>query len=281
LKNSDALTVFFVIYIVGLSFVPLIHQTLLSENAWLGYGTGAYALQSPHYFILFNDPYDGSSKPNIHINPTFAPNARISLIEFSDWTSWVDGYNLFNDFNVTIRPGKPALDVTYTRPGITIHKFVEVSPDGNSVTVKLVANKGLAVHLELWKWVMSSVNDISAAGVTKPLVIPTTTAINYTFQYQPLNALGSASILLSRVPSQIEVWPFEDGFNKITVDFVNSEMSLTVSGTMSTTTTPTFNWDYADLPYVLPTVAILVVALYLLVGKYGKHKKGRSRSSRS
>jgi len=281
LKIKDALTVFFVIYIVGLSFVPLIHQTLLSKNAWLGYGTGAYALQSQRYFILFNDPYDGSSKPNIHINPYFAPNARISLLEFSDWTSWVNGFNLFNDFNVTMRGNQEILDVTYMRPGITLHKFIQVSPDGNGVIVKLVANKELTAHLELWKWVMSSVNGISASKVSKPIVIPTGTVINYTFWYRALNAVGNGSILLSRNPTQIEVWPFEDGFNKITVDFINSEMSLTVSGSMSTATTPPFIWDYSDLPYVLPVVAILVIAVYLLVAWHGKQKKSRSRSSRS
>lgn len=281
MKTKGALTTFFVIYIVGMSFVPLIHQTLLSRNTWLGYGTGAYALQSQRYFILFNDPYDGSSKPNIHINPSFAPNARISLVEFSDWTSWVDGFNLFNDFNVTMRGNQQVLDVTYTRPGITLHKFIQVSPDGNAVTVKLVANKELTAHLELWKWVMSSVNGISAARVSKPTVIPTGTMVNYTYRYQALNALGSGRILLSRVPTQIEIWPFENGFNKITVDFINSEMSLTVSGSISTATTPPFVWDYSDLPYVLPVVAILVIAVYLLVARYGKQKKGRSRSSSS
>ena len=280
MKAKDALTVFFVVYVVGLSFVPLIHQTLLSRNVWLGYGTGAYALQSQRYFILFNDPYDGSSKPNIHINPYFAPNARISLLEFSDWTSWVDGFNLFNDFNVTMRVTQQILDVTYTRPGITLHKLIQVSSDGNAVSVKLEANKELVAHLELWKWVMSTVNGVPAGKVVKPTVISMGTTINYTFQYQALNALGNGRILLSRIPTQIEIWPFETGFNKITIDFINSEMSLTVSGSMSTTTTPPFIWDYSDLPYVLPAVAVLVCAIYLLVGRYGKQRKSRSSSPR-
>jgi len=281
LKSSDALKVFFVIYIVGLSFIPLIHQTLLSKNVWLGYGTGAYAFQGEHYYVLFNDPSDGSSKPNIHINPYFAPNARISLIEFSDWTSWVDGFNLFNDFNVTVRTGPNTLDVTYTRPGVALHKFIDVSPDSDSVTVKLVSNREFAAHLELWKWVMSSVNGELGGEVTKPLVIPTTTTINYTSWYQPLNASVNVKILLSRVPSQVEIWPFEGGFNKITVDFVNSEMSLTVSGVVSARGAYTFTWNYLDLQYILPVVAISVVALYLLVGGCGKHKKNRSGSPRS
>ena len=279
MKAKDKLTVFFIIYIVGLSFVPLIHQTVLGENAWLGYGTGAYAFQSQSYFVLFNDPYDGSSKPNIHINPYFAPNARISLVEFSDWTSWVDGFNLFNDFNITIRTNKRALDVTYTRPGITIHKFIEVTPSGDAILVKLTSTGEFAAHLELWKWVMNSVNGKSIREAPKPTVLPATTTINFTFPYQPLRAVGSGSISLSRVPSQIEIWPYEDGFNKITVDFVNSEMSFAVSGTMSATGTPPFVWSISYLQYVFPVVALLVVALYLLVGKYGKRKKGRSGSS--
>jgi hypothetical protein len=200
-------------------------------------------------------------------------------VEFSDWTSWVNNYNLFNDFNATIRTDRQRLDVTYTRPGITIHKYIGVSPDGTSVTVKLTSDKEFAAHLELWKWVMNSVNGYSIKQAPKPFVIGNTTTINYSFPYQPLNATGTVNISLSRVPSQIEIWPFEYGFNKITVDFVNSEMSLTVNGRMVTTGGYGFEWTYTDLPFVLPLVALFVVALFLLVEKYGKHKKNRSRRS--
>ncbi len=279
MRTKNALSLFFMVYVVGLSFIPLIHQVFLGENRWSGYGTGAYAFQSQQYYVLFNDPSDGSSKPNIHINPSFAPNARISLAEFSDWTSWVNGYNLFNDFNATIRTDQRFLDITYTRPGTTMHKFIGVSPDGTSVTVKLTSDKEFAAHLEIWKWVMTSINGYSIKQAPKPFVIGNTTMISYSFPYQPLNAIATVGLSLSRVPSQIEIWPFEDGFNKITVDFVNSEMALTVQGTMVTTGGYGFEWSYTDLPYVLPLVAIFVVALFLLVGKYGKHKKHRPRRS--
>jgi len=94
LKLRSRLTLFFAIYIIAMSFIPLLHDTLIAQGRWLGYGTGAYQYQSQSYFVLFNDPYDGSSKPHIHVNPSFAPASRISLIEFSDWTSWVNGHNL-------------------------------------------------------------------------------------------------------------------------------------------------------------------------------------------
>ena len=95
MKLTRWLTLFFVIYIIALSFIPLLHDTLLAREMWLGYGTGAYQYQSENYFVLFNDPYDGSSKPHIHVNPSFAPASRISLVEFSDWTSWVNDHNFF------------------------------------------------------------------------------------------------------------------------------------------------------------------------------------------
>jgi hypothetical protein len=40
--------------------------------------------------------------------------------------------------------------------------------------------------------------------------------------------------------------------------------------------TPSQLWNYALLPYVMPVVAITVVALYLLVGKYGRTLKNRA-----
>jgi hypothetical protein len=270
--------VFFAVYIISLSFVPLIHDTLLARNVWLGYGTGAYNFQGEHYFVLFNDPYDGSSKPHVLINPDFAPNDRIPLIEFSDWTSWVDGFNFFNDFNVTMRAGQQTLDVTYTRPGILLHKFVTASP--NEITVKLVSEKEFSAHLELWRWVMTSVNGMSIKDAPRPVQISITTQIEFTFQDDRLQSQGIGKVTLSRVPLQITIWPHEDGFNRITIDFVNSEMSLTVSGSMTPAggTYPT--WNYWDLPYVLPVVSVLVVAIYLLVDKYGKTLKDRASRTR-
>ena len=278
MKVKSVVTVFFAVYIISLSFIPLVHDTLLARNAWLGYGTGAYSFQGEHYFVLFNDPYDGSSKPNVHINPYFAPNDRISLIEFSDWTSYVNNFNLFNDFTAIMRANQQTLKVTYARPEITLYKYVLISP--NEVTIKFNSTKEFTAHLELWNWVMTSVNGMTIKETPKPAQIPTTTQIDFTFQDQRLQDLGTGRIVLSRTPVQIMIWPYENGFNKITIDFVNSEMALTVSGSMTAAggSYPTLN--YTELPYILPVVAVLVVAIYMLVDKYGKTLKNRSSRSR-
>jgi hypothetical protein len=186
-----------------------------------------------------------------------------------------------NDFNATIRAERQVLDITYTRPGITIHKFIQESADGKEVTVKMISDQEFTAHLELWKWVMSSVNGYTIQQAPKPFVIGNTTAINYLFPYQPLNAVAQVNISLSRIPIQVEIWPFEEGFNKVTVDFVNSEMTLTVRGAISTTGGYGFNWSYDELPYVLPIVAILVVVVFLLAQRHGKDKKHSARSPSS
>jgi hypothetical protein len=274
LKLRSRLTRFFVIYIIALSFIPLLHDTLIAQGRWLGYGTGAYQYQSQNYFVLFNDPYDGSSKPHIHVNPSFAPASRISLIEFSDWTSWVNGHNLFNEFNVTMRGSIQTLDVTYGRPELVLHKYVEMSSD--AVKVILQSEKEFGAHVEMWRWVMTSINGISIKDVAKPLVIAPTTLLEFTFSDDRLPGVGHGRIVMSAIPSQIEIWPHEKGFNKITVDFVNSMMSFTVSGSMEAVGGLSLNWNYSLLPYVLPVVSVTVVALYLLVGRYGRTIKNRA-----
>jgi hypothetical protein len=259
--------------------------TFVGQSTWLGYGTGAYYFQSQSYFVLFNDPYDGSSKPNIHVNPSFAPNMRISLVEFSDWTSYVDGYNLFNDFNVTIRTlpatNNKVLDVTYTRPGLVVHKLIDASAAGH-VVVRLEASREVVAHIEMWKWLMSSVNGVVGRVGSKPRIIPISTSVNFTFVDQILHMPGAGLIKLSRVPTQIEVWPFEDGFNRVTVDFVNSEMEFSVSGYLELVGVQWGfpEWGYAVLPYVMPLVAIVAVSLYLLVVRHGEKDKGRYRRAR-
>ena len=275
------LTAFFVVYVVALSFIPLIHQMYVAQSSWLGYGTGAYEFQGPSYFVLFNDPYDGSSKPNVHINPSFAPNERISLVEFSDWTSYVNGYNMFNDFNVTIRAPSPTLlNVTYTRPGLILHKLIDgSSPD--QITVKFVASREVIAHFELWKWVMTSVEGVTIAQAPKPTFISNSTTISYSFRDQATQATGQAQILLSRIPEKVEVWPFENGFNKITLDFINSEMMFTITGSINNVNEPFPVWSYGDLPYVLPIVAIAVVLIFLEFERRGEKNKARtSRTGR-
>jgi len=279
LKLKRPLTVFFAVYIIALSFIPLVHDTMLAQGRWIGYGTGAYEYQNQRYFVLFNDPYDGSSKPHIHVNPDFAPAARISLLEFSDWTSWVNDHNFFNEFNATVRTNPRELDVTYARPEIVIHKLIEVSSE--SVKVTLTSDQEFRAHLEIWRWVMSSINGISIKDTPKPLVIAPTTRIEFTFEDERLQSIGRGSILLSAPPVEVEIWPHEKGFNRISIDFVNSEMSFTVSGSMQAVGTSSLTWSYALLPYVLPLVAIGVVALYLLVDKYGRTLKNRATGASS
>lgn len=269
------------IYVVGLSLVPLIHETLSAQSRWLGYGTGAYQFQNDNYFVLLNDPYDGSSKPHIHVIPSFAPAARISLLEFSDWTSWVDEHNLFDEFNVTLRENREnprQLDVTYSRPDMVVYKYVEVSSE--SVKVVLKSEKEFKAHLEMWRWVMSSINGISITDTNKPVVVAPTTLIEFTFEDERLRSSGHGRIALSAPSGEIKIYPHEKGFNKISIDVVNTIFSFTVSGSIEKAGA-SYTWNYALLPYVLPIVAVLVVTGYLLVGRYGRALKnlGARRSS--
>jgi len=273
-------TALFLVYVVALSFIPVIHQLFIAQNSWLGYGTGAYAFQGPSYFVLFNDPYDGSSKPNIHVNPSFAPNERISLVEFSDWTSYVDGYNMFNDFNATFRLVSPTmLDIIYTRPGLTLHKLIDCSSP-NYIAVKFVATKEVTAHFELWKWLLTDVNGVTEQNASKPTVIGNATSIHFTFTDQSTSASGTGEISLSRIPTAIEVWPFEHGFNRVTVDFINSEMTFSVSGTVNAVGQSSPYWSYNDLPYVLPLIAIIVVSIYLWFERHAEQDKTRPSRSR-
>jgi len=274
LKLRSGLLVFFAVYIIALSFIPLIHNVLLAQERWVGYGNGAYAFQTESYFVLFNDPYDGSSKPHIQLNPPFAPAARISLLEFSDWTSWVNEYNLFNEFNVTMRASQRVLNATYSRPDVMIYKLVEVSSDAVKVTLR--SDTVFKAHLELWRWVMTSVNGISIKDAPKPLAIAPTKVIEFAFEEERLQSVGHGRITLSAFTGEIKIWPHEKGFNKISIDIVNTNMTLTVAGSMEPIGTPSPTWSYGDLPYVFPVVAISLVALYLVVERHGRTHKNRA-----
>jgi len=175
---------------------------------------------------------------------------------------------------VAMRADPRTLDVTYTLPGTVIHKYVEVSTE--SVKIILQSEKEFAAHLEIWRWVMTSINGISIKDTSKPVTSPPTTVVEFTFEDERLQSLGRGSIVMSAMPSQLKIWPHEKGFNRITVDFVNSMMVFTVAGSMEAVGAPSPPWSYALLPYVMPIVAIAVVALYLLVDRYGRALKDRA-----
>ena len=127
---------------------------------------------------------------------------------------------------------------------------------------------------------MRSVNGVVGRIGSKPSIIPISTSVNFTFVDQTLHMPGAGSIKLSRVPTQIEVWPFEDGFNRVTVDFVNSEMEFSISGSVNGVQGMFPEWGYAELPYVMPLVAIVTVSLYLLVARHGEKDKGHISRTR-
>jgi hypothetical protein len=149
----------------------------------------------------------------------------------------------------------------------------------DAVKVILQSEKEFGAHVEMWRWVMTSINGISIKDVAKPLVIAPTTLLEFTFTDDHIPGLGHGCIVMSAMPSQIEIWPHETGFNKITVGFVNSMMIFTVSGSMEAVGAPSLEWNYSLLPYILPVVSITVVALYLLVGKHGRALKNKLSSS--
>ena len=264
-------TAFFVVYIIAFSFVPLVHDTFLGNNKWVGYGNGAYIFQSRKYYVLFNDLYDGSSKPQIYVNPDFAPAARISLLEFSDWASWVNDHNLFSEFKATVRSISPTLMVTYTGFGTVIRKSVDVSPDGVNITLR--SDKEFKAHIELWRWVMTSINRVSVTDVSNATSIAATKSIGFVFDVPSPQGLGRGSVLMSTAPTEIKIWPYEKGFNKITIDFVSSEMIFVVSGSVDPVGLPKATWSSSYLSYLLPVVAISVIVLYLLVDKHGRTSK--------
>jgi hypothetical protein len=278
LNLKSALTAFFALYVIALSFIPLVHNMLLGQDEWIGYDDGAYVFHSPQYFVLFNEPYDGSSKPQIYLSPAFAPAAQISLIEFSDSASWIGEHNLFNEFNVTVRTTPGALVVTYSRSEIVIQKTVEVTADGIKVTLE--SDTEFTTHIELYRWVMKSVNGIQIDDTPRPLDIAPAKLIGFEFEDQTLQSMGRGAIVLSSLPAGVKIWPHGNGFNKISIDFTNRKMEFTVSGSMEMRGAPSAAWSPVYIPYVLPVVAISTVALYLLVDKHGRTRTNHASCHR-
>ena len=99
--------------------------------------------------------------------------------------------------------------VTYTGFGTVIQKSVNVSPDGVNITLR--SDKEFKAHIELWRWVMTSINRVSVKDVSNATSIAATKSIGFMFDVPSPQGLGRGSVLMSTAPTEIKIWPYREG----------------------------------------------------------------------
>jgi len=248
--NSRMVSYLFVAYVIALSLIPLIPL-----RGWQGYGpSGEFYYTGDKIHIRYNDPSFGNDKPHIFV----AESGRtISLIEVSGYNSYVNGKNLYYDFDKKTRVVDNKLVVFHTSPNLFIVQ--EIIPMDDSVRIVYRCNCTMNMTLTLWRWTYESV-----AGFDRPVTRELDPSNVIPFSVADGGRIYKAQLLLSPTPRHIEISGIvPDGLNKITLELVGDEIVIDVVLVGATDVGWIPALDVRDSKYLYPMIATVSSVFYL------------------
>jgi hypothetical protein len=242
----------FTCLVILVSLIPL-----LPLRGWQGYdGLGGFYYTGNLVRLRYNDLSLGNDKPHVFIVDAGRP---ISLIEFSDDDSYVNGCNIYANFATRAKLEGGRLLVLYESAEMSFIKVVE--PGEDYVKVTYASNQTMKLNLTLWRWYFSSVGPFSMP-ITKSL--DPCRALNFSVAEGGKTYVAQASwepmpekITVSGVPGE--------GLNKVTLDFTAKEVTVEIKLLSPEGLSRLIVLDMRGSEYLYPIIAITMSSLYLLM----------------
>lgn len=240
----------FVCFVIAVSFTPL-----LPLRGWQGYGpAGEFYYTGDLIQLRYNDPSFGNDKPQVFISEAGRP---VSLIEFSDHNSYVDGLNLYVNFTVKTRIEGGVLRAMYYSPSLSLIKTVKPLVDGVKVTYNF--NRTASLYLTLWRWYFASVG---------PFNMPMTRSLepsnSLNFSVAESGRIHHAQLVLEPKPVNMTVsGVLGSGLNKITLEFRADVVTVEVRVLNPQNLNMFFTLDLRESNYLYPIIAVAVSSFYL------------------
>ena len=254
--------ILFVVLVVSLSFAPFI-----CLSGWDGYApesqsNATYVYQNETWYIRYSDETIRTDKPRIFLLERWPVKGLIDLVELSDHQSFVNGLNLYEDFESHGGLVGDELIVSYGSNHGNLHltKSIRVTDEGVMVTYD--SDQPIELRLTLWRWYFSAVDDCDYRGVPQPLKVETKDTLRFEFEDGGQTYRGI--LKLSDEPSNIEVGRDLNGLNKILIDYVGSYLSIKIA--LESASRSSLKIANKDLLY--PLISIVLGAVYLKVGRY-------------
>lgn len=247
LKLLDYLFAFFVISVSLTPILPL--------RGWQGYGPlGEFYYTGDLIQLRYNDPSLGNDKPHVFVADAGRP---VSLIEFSDHNSYVNGANVYTNFTAKTRLDGVRLKAFYNSSFMSFVKTVE--PRSHCVKVAYMFNQTAALSLTLWRWYFSSVG---------PFNMPITRSLKpdnvLNFSIAESGKVYSAQLSLSPRPENVTVsGVLGEGVNKIVLDFKAENVTVEVKLLNPQSLSIFFTIDVRESRYLYPIIAIALSSIYL------------------
>jgi len=246
--------VLFVVLVVSLSLTPFI-----CSKGWDGPAPGTFVYQDETYYVKYSDDTIRTDKPHIFILEGWPIKSLVDMVELSDHQSFVNGLNLYEDFESYGQLTDDGLTIFYGgSPQLT--KSITVTGEG--VIVRYESDQPIELRLTLWRWYFSSVEGNDYRGMLLPLKVKPKETLSFEFEDEGRTYAGV--LKLSDKPLNIEVCRDLNGLNKIIIDYVGSHLSVKIS--LDNAGESSFKIAHKNLLY--PLISVFFGLVYLRVRRY-------------
>jgi len=247
--------VLFVVLVVSLSLTPFI-----CSRGWDGHAPGTFVYQNENYYVKYSDDTIKTDKPHIFIQEGWPIKSLIDMVELSDYQSFVNGLNLYEDFESHGQLTDDGLTIFYSGSS-QLTKSITVTDEG--VMVSYESDHPIKLRLTLWRWYFSGVEGSDYRGMLLPLKVKPKKTLSFEFKDGSRTYRGV--VKLSDEPMNIEVCRNFDGLNKIIIDYVGSYLSIRIS-LDNTYQSSSFKIAHKNLLY--PLISVFLGLVYLWARRY-------------
>jgi len=245
--------VLFVVLVISLSLTPFI-----CRRGWDGQAPGTFVYQDETYYVKYSDDTIRTDKPHIFILEGWPIKSLVDVVELSDHQSFVNGLNLYEDFESHERLMDNGLTVFYSGSP-QLMKSITVTDEG--VIVRYESDQPIELRLTLWRWYFSSVEGNDYRGMPLPLKVEPKETLS--FEFKDRGQIYGGVLRLSDKPLNIEVCRDLNGLNKIIIHYVGSNLSIKMSLDNASQSLKIAN---KNLPY--PLISVFFGLVYLWVRRY-------------
>ena len=231
IKRAFAL---FSIYLIFISFLPLISD-VMGAGRWNGYGWGAYDFNNGVLDVRFSDLTYGGDKPKLSASPypLMFQSKYVDVIEVSDHESFINGNNMYYDFQVARIIITDEETITYiyvanvSGEGLIVSKTTSI-PFQDAIVIVYSAPREVHFRISLWRWYYESVNNITFESFGQASEKRLENAENATFTFFDREFGRFHAIVFFSRPVNMTICRDDKGINKFIVEARSQNLTFTI-----------------------------------------------------
>jgi hypothetical protein len=221
-------------WVLILSFLPLLYG-IFTPHSWVGYVEGNYVFDNGRLRLDWAQVAIGGDKPLIEAYPSnSAGSSPVNLVEVSDDTSYVNGFELFNTRFSTQTVNGTTLTTSYSTSNFTVVKVVTIAK--SQVFVTYSSSRPVHYDIAFWHSYYDSVDGVTLKQFKGPTCISNPpsdrVSANFTMASYGQQLLSGHFVVSGNPISSFAVCRDEIGINKIVLSATARSVSFAINGSV-------------------------------------------------